>query len=87
MKSSTAAEVIPPATIAPQVNGSTGIAATRASALATGSPPVTAAVLSKKLIDPVSQKTSMMPSTTPQSPTRLATNAFLAASPASWRSK
>jgi hypothetical protein len=78
---------MPPATSAPHVNGSTFIAPIRRSALCTASPPpVTAADLSKKLTDPVSAKTSMMPSTTPQSPTRLATKAFFAASPASLRS-
>ncbi len=87
MKSSTAAEVIPPAIIAPQPNASTGIALMVSNALLTPS-----AGLSKKLMEglpacEVRKKTSMMPSTTPQSPMRLATKAFFAASPASLRSK
>ncbi len=77
MKSKTAIEVIPPARIACQPKPSIGMAAMVASALFTARP------LSKKLIDPVLKKISINPKINPQSPTRFAMNAFLAAGAAS----
>jgi hypothetical protein len=91
MKRSIAADVMPPAKSILQSNASTLIRPMVASALVTAGPPLapsTSSDLSKKLIEgapavAVSQKTSITPRTTPQSPMRLATKAFFAASPAS----
>src|SRR5258706_4195149 len=85
IKRRSATEVRPPARIAPQLKSLIGMLATVARALVTP-------VLSKKLIEgapafEVSQKSNKMPRTNPQSPTRLAMNAFLAAGAASGLSR
>src|SRR5262245_42008910 len=78
-----AIEVTPPYQSRFQAKGSTGSLAMACSAVLPTAP---AAGFAKKLTEQDLKNVSIIPSTNPQSPMRLVMNAFLAASPASWRS-